>query len=80
MATKKDTSSWSDVKSKLANFERSRLIALVQDLYAAGKDNQIFLHARFGLGEDAPAWRPTNEDDGPHSCLGDESGLEAVRQ
>jgi hypothetical protein len=26
---------------------------LVQDLYAASKDNQVFLHARFGLGADA---------------------------
>jgi len=28
------------------------LIGLVQDLYAASKDNQAFLHARFGLGDD----------------------------
>jgi hypothetical protein len=27
-------------------------LALIQDLYAAHKDNQKFLHARFGLGED----------------------------
>jgi hypothetical protein len=27
-------------------------LALIQDLYAAHKDNQSFLHARFGLGED----------------------------
>jgi hypothetical protein len=27
-------------------------MALVQDLYAAHKDNQTFLHTRFGLGED----------------------------
>ena len=28
------------------------LIGLIQDLYAVQKDNQIFLHTRFGLGED----------------------------
>lgn len=52
MATKKDTPTWSDVKSKLADFERAGLLGLVQDLYAASKDNQVFLHARFGLGGD----------------------------
>jgi len=52
MATKKDTPSWSDVKARLADFDRAGLLGLVQDLYAASKDNQIFLHARFGLGED----------------------------
>jgi hypothetical protein len=30
-----------------------RLIGLVQDLYTLHKDNQTFLHTRFGLGEDA---------------------------
>jgi hypothetical protein len=29
-----------------------RLMGLIQDLYAAHKDNQTFLHTRFGLGED----------------------------
>jgi hypothetical protein len=27
-------------------------MGLIQDLYASHKDNQIFLHTRFGLGED----------------------------
>jgi len=49
---KKTTPSWSDVKIKLADFDRAGLISLVQDLYAASKDNQTFLHARFGLGGD----------------------------
>lgn len=44
--------SWSEVKAKLADFDRAGLIGLVQDLYAASKDNQAFLHARFGLGDD----------------------------
>jgi len=52
MATKKITPSWSDVKTKLADFDRAGLIGLVQDLYAASKDNQAFFHARFALGDD----------------------------
>ena len=55
MATKKTTKStpsWGDVKTKLAAFDRAGLLALVQNLYAASKDNKIFLHARLGLGDD----------------------------
>jgi len=55
MATKKPTQAtpgWSDVKTKLADFDRAGLLGLVQDLYAASKDNKAFLHARFGLGAD----------------------------
>ena len=33
-------------------FDRARLIGLVQSLYGASKENQVFLHARFGLGDD----------------------------
>jgi hypothetical protein len=44
---------WKDVKAKIAGFDRAALVGLVQDLYAAHKDNQTFLHARFGLIEDA---------------------------
>jgi hypothetical protein len=43
---------WADVKAKLASLNKIELIGLVQDLYAAHKDNQTFLHTRFGLGED----------------------------
>lgn len=43
---------WADVKGELAPFDRPGLLALIQDLYTAHKDNQMFLHARFGLGED----------------------------
>jgi hypothetical protein len=49
---KKKTPSWSDVKAKLADFDRAGLIGLVQDLYTASKDNQAFLHTRFALGDD----------------------------
>jgi hypothetical protein len=52
MATKKTTPSWSDVKTKLTDFDRAGLLALVQDLYAASKDNQAFLNARLSLGDD----------------------------
>ena len=43
---------WTAVKAELTRFDRPGLLALIQDLYAAHKDNQDFLHARFGLGED----------------------------
>jgi hypothetical protein len=43
---------WADVKAKLASFDRTELLNLVQNLYAAHKDNQTFLHTRFGLVED----------------------------
>jgi len=48
----KSAATWSDVKAKLGDFDRARLLGLVQDLYTASKDNQIFLHTRFGLGCD----------------------------
>ena len=41
-----------DVKAKLASYDRTGLLGLVQDLYAVHKDNQTFLHARLGLSED----------------------------
>lgn len=55
MAAKKSpkfTPSWSDVKAKLSDLDRAGLLGLVQDMYAASKDNKVFLHARFGLGDD----------------------------
>ncbi len=44
---------WTDIKTRLAGFDRRGLMGLIQDLYAAQKDNQTFLHARFGVGSDA---------------------------
>lgn len=44
--------SWVDIKAQLSAFDRAALLGLVQDLYAASKSNQAFLHARFGLGND----------------------------
>jgi len=43
---------WSNVKSSLVEMDRHSLLGLVRDLYAASKENQTFLHARFGLGGD----------------------------
>src|ERR1700737_4550939 len=48
----KSQPTWTDVKAKLAAFDRTALLDLLHHLYAAHKDNQAFLHARFGLGED----------------------------
>jgi hypothetical protein len=48
----KSQPTWTDVKAQLASFDRPGLLGLVQDLYAANKDNQVFLHSRFGLGGD----------------------------
>lgn len=52
MATKKATPSWIDVKARLADLDRAGLLSLLQDLYAASKDNQAFLHARLHPGDD----------------------------
>jgi hypothetical protein len=43
---------WTDVKAKLADFDRAALLGLIHTLYTAHKENQAFIHARFGLGED----------------------------
>jgi hypothetical protein len=51
----KKAASWSDVKARLTHFDHDGLVGLVHDLYTADKDNQVFLHARFGLGEDVLA-------------------------
>lgn len=53
MATKhKSHPTWVDVKTRLADFDRAGLLGLVQDLYAASEDNQVFLHTRLGLADD----------------------------
>ena len=50
--TKNTSPNWSDVKTALMDFDGAGLRGLVQDLYAASKDNRAFLHARLGLGHD----------------------------
>src|ERR1017187_4644284 len=54
MAKRKPKSqpTWTDVKAQLADFDRAALLGLIQSLYSAHKDNQMFLHSRFGLGGD----------------------------
>lgn len=49
---KKETVSWNSVKAGLRGFDRTALLGLIQDLYAASNDNQAFLHARLNLGAD----------------------------
>lgn len=49
---KKAPATLSDVKAAIRAFDREGLQGLVQDLYAASKDNQAFLHSRLGLGHD----------------------------
>lgn len=48
----KSQPTWSEVKAKLVDFDRSGLLGLVQDMYATSKDNQSFLHVRLNLGFD----------------------------
>jgi hypothetical protein len=48
----KTAPTWNDIKAKLIDFERSGFLGLIQDLYGASKENQSFLHTRFGLGGD----------------------------
>ena len=43
---------WSDLKRQLADLGRPALLGLIQDLYTANKNNQVFLHTRFALDED----------------------------
>ncbi|WP_430904771.1 hypothetical protein [Nitrosomonas sp. ANs5] len=50
MSKKKPT--WIDLKRRLAELDHPALLGLIQDLYAASKNNQAFLHARFALGKD----------------------------
>ena len=45
-------STWSDVKVRLQELDRPGLLAVLQDLYGASKDNRAFLHARFSVGGD----------------------------
>jgi hypothetical protein len=53
--TTRGSPGWSEVKARIAEFDRTGLLGLVQDMYAFSKDNQAFLHARFGLGADVLA-------------------------
>jgi len=50
MARTKTAASWSSVKAGLRDFDRAALLGVLQDLYAASKDNKAFLHARLNQG------------------------------
>ena len=50
MARTKTAVSWGSLKARLRDFDRTALLGLLQDLYAASKENQAFLHARLNLG------------------------------
>jgi hypothetical protein len=50
--SKSSSPTWNDVKVALSDFDCAGLRGLLQDLYTASKDNQAFLHARLGLGDD----------------------------
>jgi hypothetical protein len=43
---------WGKVKSHISEFDHAGLVELIHDLYDASNENRLFLHARFGLGED----------------------------
>lgn len=51
-AAPKNRPSWKDLKFQLQELDRGALLELIQDLYTAHKDTQVFLHARFCLGDD----------------------------
>ena len=52
MSKRKQNPTWVDLKRQLTGLDQAALLSLIQDLYAASKPNQIFLHARFDLGAD----------------------------
>ncbi len=43
---------WRDLKRELVELDQRELLKLIQDLYGASKENKVFLHTRFALGED----------------------------
>jgi hypothetical protein len=52
VATRKGSPSWTDVKSKLAAFDRAGLIGLVQDLYAPARTTRHSCTLVLRLGDD----------------------------
>ncbi len=50
MKAKERTPKWADCKRNVVALDRAGLIQVIHDLYASSKDNQYFLHARFGPG------------------------------
>lgn len=53
MASKKTAGqAWSSVKAAMASMNTGELVSLVGDLYRLSKENQIFFHSRFAIGDD----------------------------
>ena len=79
---KKTAASWSDLKAKLLDFDRAGMLALVQDMYAANKENQAFLHARFGLGADTlkPYKSTISRWLWPDICRGQDTSISKAKQ
>lgn len=49
---RKQTPSWSDVKTKVERLDQQGLIGLVSDLYNLSQGNKDFLHTRFSVSDD----------------------------
>ena len=49
---KSNGSTWSELKPCILSMDHKQLVKLVADMYRFSKDNQIFLHTRFGIGKD----------------------------
>ena len=54
MATRRKSKkpTWSNVKAPVSKLDQKDLIKLIGDLYRFSKENQTFLHTRFGIGDD----------------------------
>ena len=55
----KSQPTWTEVKAKLAAFDRAALLDLIHHLYDIHKDNQTFLHTRFALGDVLKPYKET---------------------
>lgn len=45
-------SAWPELKALMHGMDHKQLVGLVADMYRFSKDNQTFLHTRFGIGRD----------------------------
>jgi len=43
---------WLELKPHIVDMDHKQLTKLVADMYRFSKDNQVFLHTRFGIGKD----------------------------
>lgn len=49
---KSNDPTWSELKPCIIGMDQKQLVKLVADMYRFSKDNQVFLHTRFGVGKD----------------------------